>query len=185
MCVLFRPARIETDRMVLRPLRPDDAMTIAERINDYEIARMLDRAPYPYALSDAEDFFEAYAAADPTFDRVFLLEHRAHGPVGVLGFHEQPTTWSKSGCALSPELGYWIARPHWGRGLATEAVQGALAWARDDWGLRFVAAGHYVDNPASGRVLEKVGFLYTGEVQERFSLARGETMPTRMMVWLA
>lgn len=185
MCVLFRQARIETDRLILRALRPDDAIPIAQSINDYDIARMLTRAPYPYGLSDAEDFFEAYAAADPTFDRMFVIEHRAFGPMGVLGFSEQSTTWSKSGCALSPELGYWLGRTFWGRGFATEAVQAALAWARDDWGLRFVAAGHFTDNPASARVLDKAGFLYTGEVQQRFSLARGEAAPTRMMVWLA
>jgi RimJ/RimL family protein N-acetyltransferase len=185
MCVLFRQARLETNRLILRAIRPDDAVPIAERINDYEIARMLTRVPYPYGLGDAEDFFESYAAADPAFDRVFVIEHRASGPIGVLGFHEQPTTWSESGCALSPELGYWLARPHWGQGLASEAVEGALAWARDEWALKFVVAGHFADNPASGRVLDKAGFLYTGEVQQRFSVARGATAPTRMMVWMA
>jgi len=185
MCAVFTPARIESDRLILRSPRPDDAVHIAERINDFDIARMTTRVPYPYALSDAEDFLEGYAATSPVLDRVFLVEHRAFGPMGVLGFHEQPTNWSKSGCALSPELGYWLARAFWGRGFATEAVLAALDWARDVWKLRAVAAGHFADNPASARVLEKAGFLYTGEVQERFSRARGEIAPTRMMVWLA
>jgi RimJ/RimL family protein N-acetyltransferase len=60
-----------------------------------------------------------------------------------------------------------------------------LSWAREVWGRRAVVSGHFADNPASGRVLEKAGFLYTGEVQPRHSTARGEVAPTRMMVWLA
>ena len=84
-----------------------------------------------------------------------------------------------------PEMGYWIGRPFWGRGLATEASRAALGWARRSWGKRAILAGHFVDNPASGRVLENAGFLYTGETRRQFSLARGEAVDTRMMLWLA
>jgi RimJ/RimL family protein N-acetyltransferase len=70
------------------------------------------------------------------------------------------------------ELGYWIARDHWGRGYATEAGRGALEVARA-LGHRRVSAGHYVDNPASGRVLRKLGFRETGEVRPTFCRARG------------
>jgi RimJ/RimL family protein N-acetyltransferase len=48
-----------------------------------------------------------------------------------------------------------------------------------------VASGHFADNPASGRVLEKAGFLYTGDIERRYSRARAEAVDTRMMVWLA
>ena len=54
-----------------------------------------------------------------------------------------------------------------------------------DWGKRAIASGHFVENEASGRVLIKCGFLYTGEVAPRLALARGEDALTRMMVWLA
>lgn len=184
MCAVLADARLETERLVLRPPRPDDAVYIADRINDFDIARMLTRVPFPYGVEDAQTFVAATVTA-PLNDREFLIEHRAHGLAGALGFHEPPTQWSETGCAMGPELGYWLARSFWGRGLATEAVQGALAWARDVWGLRAVASGHFADNPQSGRVLEKAGFLYTGEVQRRFSLARGEIAATRMMIWLA
>ena len=60
-----------------------------------------------------------------------------------------------------------------------------MDWARRKWKKRAVVAGHFADNPASGRVLSKAGFLYTGEVKQRPSLARGEPAATRMMVWLA
>ena len=181
MCAIQSQIRLETSRLVLRTARPDDAVVIADRINDYDIARMTTRVPFPYALEDARAFLAAGAGGDQSF----LIEHKAFGPIGMIGFHEGPTTWSESGCALSPEIGYWLGRTFWGRGLATEAVRAALDWAATRWGRRAVASGHFADNPASGRVLEKAGFLYTGEVQRRFSLARGEAAPTRMMAWLA
>jgi RimJ/RimL family protein N-acetyltransferase len=83
------------------------------------------------------------------------------------------------------EVGYWLGRPFWGFGYMTEALSAAMAWAAGPWGRRWMVSGHFDDNPASGRVLIKAGFLPTGEIRWRFSLARGEAAPTRMMVWLA
>lgn len=186
MCAMTAPTRLETDRLVLRSLDRSDAGWIADRINDYDIARMLVRPPYPYGLPDAEDFLGRMEAADAARERAFAIEDRTDGPIGVIGFQAQPLDWSPTGTALSPELGYWLARDYWGRGLASEAVVAALGWAQASWGVRAVTSGHFADNPASGRVLEKAGFLYTGERQRRPSLARGEEAPpTRMMVWLA
>jgi RimJ/RimL family protein N-acetyltransferase len=70
------------------------------------------------------------------------------------------------------ELGYWIARPYWGRGYATEAARAVLEIARL-LGHGRVLAGHFVDNPASGRVLRKAGFRPLGGTRRRFSAARG------------
>ena len=182
MCAIIQEPRLRTQRLVLRPPRGEDAVWIADRINDYDIARMTTRVPHPYGLADAEDFL---ASAGSERDRLFLIEHPGFGAIGMVGLHDGPTRWSPTGAALSPEAGYWLGRTFWGRGFATEALAAVLDWAAKGWGRRVVAAGHFADNPASGRVLEKAGFLYTGEVQPRFSLSRGEAAPTRMMVWLA
>jgi RimJ/RimL family protein N-acetyltransferase len=182
MCAIQSQITVETKRLVLRPAELDDAVFIADRINDYDIARMTTRVPRPYTLEDARGFL---GAGDPTVERNFLIEHREFGPIGLVGFHDASPAWSQSGCALSPEIGYWLGQTFWGQGFATEAVRAALDWAARQWDRRAVASGHFADNPASGRVLEKAGFLYTGEVQPRVSLARGEVAPTRMMVWLA
>jgi RimJ/RimL family protein N-acetyltransferase len=72
-----------------------------------------------------------------------------------------------------PEIGYWIARPYWGQGYATEAAGGVLEVARL-LGHGRVSAGHFVDNPASGRVLRKLGFVPTGVTRPRMSCARGQ-----------
>jgi RimJ/RimL family protein N-acetyltransferase len=78
------------------------------------------------------------------------------------------------------ELGYWIARPYWGLGYATEAARAVLDIARDSLRLNTLVAGHFLDNPASGRVLEKVGFRPTGEIGQRHSVGRGGAAPCRL-----
>ena len=177
MSVDLLEPRIETERLVLRPPHLSDAVYVAEMANDAEVARMTTRVRHPYRLSDAEAYLDAVLSADPQTDRPFLIEHRSFGPIGMTGFHRAEDRFA--------ELGYWLGRTFRGRGFATEAVRAALDWAREGWGRRAMLSSHFADNPASGRVLEKAGFLYTGEVRERFSLGRGQAVATRMMVWLA
>jgi RimJ/RimL family protein N-acetyltransferase len=177
MCVIETSPVIETRRLLLRAPAPQDVARIASLGGDRDIARMTLRMPHPFALKDAEDFVVNVAGQDPKTANTFLIEHEDAGPVGVLGMFR--------GEDRAPEVGYWIGKPFWGRGFATEALEGALVWARKRWAKRALVAGHFADNPASGRVLEKAGFLYTGEVRRQFSRARGEITDTRMMVWLA
>lgn len=177
MCVIEDSPKIETRRLVLRAPEERDADRVAQLASEWDIARMSTRMPHPYALDDAKQFIAKVAGQDPRRDNTFLIEEEGQGPVGMLGFfHDgQPL----------PEVGYWIGKPFWGRGFATEALEGAMTWAKGKWKKRAVVAGHFADNPASGRVLSKAGFLYTGEVKPKPSLARGEPASTRMMVWLA
>jgi RimJ/RimL family protein N-acetyltransferase len=77
------------------------------------------------------------------------------------------------------ELGYWIARRHWGRGFATEAGRAVLETARHSLRLKRLGASHFLDNPASGRVLEKLGFKPTGRIVPHYSAGRGEAAPSR------
>jgi len=177
MCVIEPSPVLETRRLALRVPGAADISRLAILANDHDVARMTLRMPHPYAVADAESFVVKVAGQDPDRARAFLIEHEDHGPVGVIGLFEDADA--------APEVGYWIARPFWGRGYATEALQGAVAWASKAWKRRALMAGHFSDNPASGRVLEKAGFLYTGEVRKGFSRARGAEVQTRRMVWLA
>ena len=177
MCVIEPSPVLETRRLVLRSPQAQDVSRLAALANDADIARMTLRMPHPFSTTDAEDFVINVAGQDPATARTFLIEHEDNGPVGVLGIFQDKD--------LAPEVGYWIGRPFWGRGYATEALDGAIAWASRTWKRRALVAGHFADNPASGRVLEKAGFLYTGEVRRGFSRARGADTDTRRMVWLA
>jgi len=177
MCALELEPRVETERLVLRPPGMHDAWRIADLVNDIDIARMTTRIPHPYSLADAEGFLARHVSGEAAGERLFAIEHRDFGVIGMIGFHRQDAAY--------PEVGYWLGRTFWGRGFASEALKAALAWAKGSWGKRAIASGHFADNPASGRVLVKAGFLYTGGVAWRESVARGEPAPTRMMVWLA
>jgi RimJ/RimL family protein N-acetyltransferase len=169
---------IETPRLTLRPVQADDAARLAVLASDIGVARMTSVIPHPYPRSAAEGFVARASEADFARHVVFAIDGEDGDLIGTLGFQV------KNGPA--PELGFWLGRPYWGKGYATEAATGALEWVRDEWGKRFVVAGHFKDNPGSGQVLINAGFLYTGEVQHIPSRARGGTeVPTRMMVWLA
>ena len=185
MCVIDRPettgrlqarSEIRTDRLLLRAPEARDVASITRLAGDYGVASMTSVMPHPYAEADARQFVAQVGRQDPARERTVVVEHLGEA-IGCLGFHRA------AGRPL--EFGYWIGRPQWGQGFATEAAAGALHWASEDWGRRAIVSGHFADNPASANVLIKSGFLYTGEVQPRHSRARGETAPTRMMVWLA
>ena len=177
MIDLQESTTIRTDR--LAPRRPEaaDAARIAGLASDIEVTRMTASMPHPYGQADAATFLACVARADPAREAEFAIEHPREGLIGMLGF--RPNEHGRT------ELGYWLGRPYWGRGYATEAVKASLRWAKTSWGRRWLVSGHFADNPASAAVLIKSGFLYTGDVGQHFSRARGCAAPSRMMVWLA
>ena len=175
MCSALTLPVIRTARLTLRQPRSADAPRIATLCGDYEIPRMTTRMPWPYGLAEAQFFVDMMQETDPAIENAFLIEMDGE-VVGCVGLFMR---------GRHPEIGYWIGRDYWGQGIATEAARAALKWARDDWRKKVVVAGHFADNPASGVVLSKAGFLYTGEIENRFSVARGEDALTRMMVWIA
>lgn len=177
MCVIEERPVIETQRLTLRVPVKADVQRMTAFCADHEIARMTTRMPSPYTRAHAEDFVARCGTQDRSRDNTFAIELADEGLIGVVGMFTTP-----EGVV---EMGYWIGRPYWGRGYATEAARNALDWARGAWRKRYVTAGHFADNEASGRVLVKAGFLYTGVVHHKPSIARGEPAATRMMVWLA
>jgi RimJ/RimL family protein N-acetyltransferase len=176
MCSIETTPAIATERLRLRGLRVGDAERMAALANDPGVVRMTSSMPWPYDIAEARSFIERCAEHDSDRTRTFAIDHPGVGYIGTLGF---------SPSADGSELGYWLGREYWGQGFATEAATAALAWAKDVWKKRFIAARHYADNPRSGEVLVKAGFLYTGVVKRLYSTARGEDAPARMMVWLA
>ena len=159
-----------TDRLLLSPGWAEDAPALARAIADERIVRNLAVVPWPYSLRDAEAFLAA--PRDPLLPSLLIFERTAGAPllVGSCGLGRRA-----SGAV---ELGYWIARPHWGQGFATEAGRALLAIAKA-LGLERLEASHFLDNPASGRVLEKLGFQSTGLIAPRLSCARGTEIPAR------
>jgi RimJ/RimL family protein N-acetyltransferase len=161
-----------TDRLLLRPGWAEDAPALAAAIADEAIVRNLAAAPWPYRLRDAEAFLAR--PRDPVLPSLLIFERTAGAPqlAGACGLGRRP-----SGAV---ELGYWIARSHWGRGFATEAGRALVAIART-LQLAAIEASHFLDNPASERVLDKLGFVALGITAPRLSCARGTDAPARLM----
>jgi RimJ/RimL family protein N-acetyltransferase len=161
-----------TERLLLRPGWSQDAPELFARIGDERIVRNLATAPWPYRPEDAEAWLATERRASEPSLLIFHFEKGAPRLAGAIGFGRRPTGEN--------EFGYWIARPYWGRGYATEAGRAVLAAARHGLRVRQLDAGHFLDNPASGRVLEKLGFRPTGIIAPRYSAGRGEMAPCRL-----
>jgi len=161
-----------TERLLLRPGWAEDAPALATAIADEMIVRNLATAPWPYRLRDAEAFLAQ--PRDPVLPSFLIFERTDGEPrlVGSCGLGRRP-----SGAV---ELGYWIARPFWGRGIATEAATALIEIART-LGFTRLEGSHFLDNPASGRVLEKLGFEPLGITAPRMSCARGTETQARLL----
>lgn len=156
-----------SQRLLLRPIWPEDWQALFSGIADEGVVRNLASAPWPYREDDARAF--AALASDPLSPRFLITRAADAAVVGCIGIGPVGGEAAVEGDA--PELGYWIARPHWGQGYATEAGTAVLAIAAA-LGHAELVASHFLDNPASGRVLRKLGFEPTGKVEPRWSCGR-------------
>ena len=152
-----------TERLLLRPSWPEDAAALYEAIADEDIVRNLARAPWPYTQAEASRFA---AVEHSTMFPSFMLMLRTDGAPQLIG---SCGLGDRQGAA---ELGYWISKPYWGQGFAAEAAKAVVGIAKT-LGHSKLVAGHFTDNPASGRVLRKVGFRPLGRVEQRYSAGRG------------
>ncbi len=155
-----------TERLLLRPGWAEDAPALARAMADQAIVRNLASAPWPYGEEQARAFLTTERRAN---EAVFLIFRRTEGApqlIGAAGLGHRPDG--------EIELGYWIARANWGLGYATEAAAAVVDIARDGLRLKRLTAGHFLDNPASGRVLAKLGFRSTGAIVPRYSCGRAQ-----------
>lgn len=158
-----------TDRLLLRPGWIEDAPALSRAIGEEAVVRNLARAPWPYALGDAQAFLAREADTLLPDCLIYARTRGAPRLVGGAGLMRND--------AGEVEFGYWIARAYWGLGFATEAGRAVMALADDSLRLKRVVAGHFLDNPASGHVLRKLGFVPTGQVTARESRARACLVP--------
>lgn len=162
---------IRTNRLLLRPGWHEERHELARLLGDPAVARNLARVPYPFDVEDAERFMAGNGGGQ--LPQLLAFNRTLGQPrlVGGVGLHR-----GDNGLV---ELGYWVARPYWGLGFATEAATALVAAARCSLRLPVIGAWHFCDNPASGHVLEKLGFQPTGDLVERPSMARSGTSPAQ------
>lgn len=156
--------QIRTQRLALRPPKPSDAARVSRLAGEFDVACMTGMIPYPYEEGEARAWLERAGGGDEGV--VFAIE-RDGTLIGCTGY----MTFD----ADHAELGYWIGKPYWGAGYATEAVRALVAHAFDAHRFAYLRAGHFADNPGSQRVLGKLGFSRDGE-EMRDCLARGEAL---------
>lgn len=147
--------RLESERLMLRAPEALDAGAIAAQMNDWEVVKNLSRPPFPYTEAHAREFLARISdGLSGGTDFVFAVTRKPDGAlIGCCGVHRREA---------GLELGYWIGRSHWGRGYATEAGSEVLAFAFRNLRAASIWAGWFFDNPASGRVLQKLGFRPDG-----------------------
>ena len=141
----------------IRPWRMSDAMDLAAALSDPVILNNLrDGLPYPYTEKDAEDYITAMLCADKSavFAYAICLEDRA---VGSIGAFRQSNIHFRTA-----ELGYYLAREYWGRGIVTEAVRQLCERVFAQTDILRIYAEPFSDNVGSRRVLEKAGFQLEG-----------------------
>lgn len=166
------PCKLETERLLLRAPRRSDAATIVSLIGDYDVCKNLGTVPYPYSARHMDEWLDA------------LEQHRANGEF-TFGITRRGDGAYMGGCGLNLkdgkyELGYWLGKPYWGAGYATEAARRLVAFLFDELNADGVWAGFYADNPASGHVLAKTGFLPSGR-EMRACAARGIDVDCHMV----
>lgn len=167
----------QTGRVTLRSLQTSDARDVQRLVSEWDIARMTTRIPHPYPENAAADWIATHDTLrkDKT-EFVFGVDYLGQ-IAGCVGLHHvEPRLEGVM------ELGYWIGTPYWGYGLATEAGRGALSFAFNELGLGAVAAWHFADNPASGRVLAKLGFLRVGHGRMHSAARCGEALAVRLVL---
>ena len=157
-----------TERLLLRPGWVEDAPALCRTIGDEAVVRNLARAPWPYTPGDAERFLQQPPVPHRPNFLVFLRDTaELVGGIGLKG-------------EAHAELGYWIARAHWGKGFAREAGQAVVDLCDASLRLPRLESEYAIDNPASGNVLAKLGFRPSGAVAERYSLGRKGPITVRL-----
>lgn len=164
---------IRTERLVLRGFRLADAPAVRALAGDVEVARNTLNIPHPYGAEDARAWIashpdqlkrcEAVTFAVTVGSAEGSAERSAEGSAeelaGAVGLILDPDH-------VRAELGYWIGRPYWDRGYATEAARAVVAWGFGTLELHRIHATHFPRNPASGAVLRKIGMRHEGALRQ-------------------
>lgn len=167
---------LQTNRISLRHWEAADAPELYRYASDPDIGY---RAGWkPHSSEEESRQIIATVFDDPTTWAIVL---KSTGQVvGAIGYGVscECDIPSRAG---EPTVGYWVAKPYWGRGICTEALALVIKYVAEHTTIASLVSGHFVDNPASGRVMEKCGFEATGEICESPSLYGGAGRPIRVL----
>ncbi len=152
----------------VRPWQLADAESVAQLANDRDIWRNLrDAFPHPYTVANAEEYLTLASQALPQTAFAIDLDGQAVGSIGL--------RLNTDVHRFTAELGYWLGRPFWGRGIMTQAVAALTDYGFETLGLQRIYAEPFAHNTASARVLEKTGYVLEGRLRHRM-VKEGEVL---------
>jgi RimJ/RimL family protein N-acetyltransferase len=156
----LNPPVLRTKRLVLRPFTLADAPIVQQLVSDRDVASTTAVVPHPYPDDGAEEWIRTHPGRHARGEAaIFAITTEKEGVVGAIALTMEPQH-------RRAELGYWIGRPYWSRGYATEAARAVLRHGFVTLGLHRIHARHMARNPASGRVLHKLGMRLEGRDRE-------------------
>jgi ribosomal-protein-alanine N-acetyltransferase len=160
--------KIACHQCLLRPLVAADAGSLAGHANDYDVWRNLrDRFPHPYTTADAEMYIAHVASRPVVTSFGIVVDHEAIGSISLM--------LGDDIARRSAEVGYWIGRAFWGRGIMVEALVATTRYAFDQLSLTRVFAVPFATTNRSARVLEKAGYVQEG-VMRRSAVKEGKVL---------
>ncbi|HTT69542.1 MAG TPA: GNAT family protein [Gemmatimonadales bacterium] len=137
---------------VLRPWERGDAVSLVRHADSRAVwINLGDRFPHPYRRADADRWIEAVTGQDPAVHFAIVVNGEA---VGGIGLELQADIWKRTAV-----VGFWLGQAHWGRGIATAALQAVTEHAFGAFDLCRMQAYVFEHNAASMRVLEKAGYV--------------------------
>jgi RimJ/RimL family protein N-acetyltransferase len=156
---------VVNSQLHLSEFRAADRAALVEYLNDRGIYDCTLRVPFPYTEQDADAWLALSEKITQEQGRPvhFAIRDAAGALIGACGFDG-----FQAGQSHRAEIGYWMARPFWGRGLMTAAVQRACSHAFEEFGLVKITAHVFTHNPASARVLQKCGFVQEGLLRKQY-----------------
>ncbi len=152
---------LEAQRLILRPFQESDIPEIVHLLQDPAISETTLNIPYPYTESHARHWLVAQRQDwEAGRGYTFAITRRADDQLlGAIDIRPKPRF-------RKAELGYWIGKPYWGQGYATEAVRTIMRYGFETLGLNRIYASHFPENPASGRVMQKAGMKFEGVLRQ-------------------
>jgi RimJ/RimL family protein N-acetyltransferase len=156
---------VVNDQVHLSEFRPSDTSALLEHLNDREIYDRTLRIPFPYTENDAAAWLALVAKITEQQGRPVHWAIRSADDtlIGGCGFDD-----FQVGKSHRAEVGYWLAKPHWGRGIMTAVVGRVCRHAFEEFGLAKITAHVFPHNPASARVLQKCGFQEEGFLRKHY-----------------
>ena len=159
-----------TQRLLLRPFRDEDAHAVMHGLNNISVARNLARVKFPYAIEDAWHWFNLRHSFDPR-SVICAIAFRA-APDEVIG-----TISYEYREGVDTIFGYWLRECCWRMGLMSEAAITLVHHAFTQGNVEALASSYHKDNPNSGRILRRLGFVETHETMS-FCLALNTDVPS-------